>query len=164
MNTKLQTPIEYLKGVGPQKGKVLREELNIHTYQDLINYFPYRYIDKTKFYKIKDLQSNSADVQLIGKIIRLEEIQQKRGKRLVATFQDETGIMELVWFKGTKWIKDNLKKNIPYVVFGKPNLFNNKFNIAHPEIELHNTKTNEVKSQIKALYHARKSLTLKELQ
>ena len=105
----LQTPIDYLKGVGPNRADLLRKELGIHTFQDLVNLFPNRYIDRTQYYKINQLQPNSSDVQIIGKITDLHEVNQKRGKRLVATFQDETGEMELVWFRGHKWIRDGFK-------------------------------------------------------
>ncbi|GAA4232540.1 ATP-dependent DNA helicase RecG [Postechiella marina] len=135
MSVNLQTPIDYLKGVGPNRADLLRKELGIHTYQDLINLFPNRYIDKTRYYKIKELQRNTSEVQIVGKIVGFKEVAQKRGKRLVATFQDETGTIELVWFRGQKWIKENLKQNLPYVIFGKINWFAGKFNMAHPDIE-----------------------------
>ncbi|WNH12136.1 DUF559 domain-containing protein [Thalassobellus suaedae] len=136
MSVNLQTPIDYLKGVGPNRADLLRKELGIHTYQDLLNLFPNRYIDRTRYYKINQLQRNNADVQIIGKITAFKEVAQKRGKRLVATFQDDTGTMELVWFRGQKWIKENLKINTPYVAFGKTNWFSGKFNMPHPDLEL----------------------------
>ncbi|TYA90837.1 ATP-dependent DNA helicase RecG, partial [Seonamhaeicola marinus] len=118
MNTAfLQTPIDYLKGVGPNRADLLRKELNIHTFQDLLNLFPNRYIDRTRYYKINQIQQSNAEIQVIGVIKNFKEVAQKRGKRLVATFQDETGTMELVWFRGHKWIKDSLKLNTPYVIF-----------------------------------------------
>ena len=109
MSVNLQTPIDYLKGVGPNRADLLRSELSIHTYQDLINLFPNRYIDRTKYYKINELQRNTSEVQVIGKITGLREVAQKRGKRLVADFRDDTGTMELVWFRGQKWIRESLK-------------------------------------------------------
>jgi len=121
MSVNLQTPIDYLKGVGPNRADLLRKELGVHTYQDLINLFPNRYIDRTQYYKINQLQRNNADVQVIGKITGFKEVAQKRGKRLVGTFQDDTGTMELVWFRGQKWIRENLKLNTTYVAFGKTN-------------------------------------------
>ncbi|MEO2064548.1 MAG: ATP-dependent DNA helicase RecG [Christiangramia sp.] len=136
MQNVLHTPIEYLKGVGPNRGETLRKELGIHTYMDLINFFPNRHIDKTRFYKINELQRNSSDVQLVGKIVHFKTVEQKRGKRLVADFVDETGRMELVWFRGHKWIRENLKLNVPYVIFGKTNWFNGVFSMPHPEMEL----------------------------
>ena len=134
MNTKLQTPIDYLKGVGPHRADLLRKELGIQTYQDLLNFFPYRYIDRTRFYQIKDLQRHSAEVQLVGEITEIKEVAQKRGKRLVAKFRDETGTMELVWFRGQKWIKNQLKLHVPYIIFGKINWYNNSFSMPHPEM------------------------------
>lgn len=132
----LQTPIEYLKGVGPNRAETLRKELGIATYRDLINFFPNRYIDKTRFYKINELQRSSADVQVVGKIVHLKTVEQKKGKRLVADFVDDTGRMELVWFRGHKWIRENIKLNVPYVIFGKTNWFNGIFSMPHPEMEL----------------------------
>lgn len=137
MNTTfLQTPITYLKGVGPNRAETLQGELGIHTYQDLLNLFPNRYLDKTQYYKISQLQRSSAEVQIIGKIIHLKSVEQKKGKRLVATFVDDTGQMELVWFRGQKWIRENLKINTPYVIFGKCNWYNGVFSMPHPEMEV----------------------------
>ena len=133
---KLQTPIDYLKGVGPNRADILRKELGIHTYQDLLNFFPFRYIDKTRFYKINELQRNSSEVQVIGKITAVKMMPQKRGKRLVAVFEDDTGSMELTWFRGHKWIRENIKTNVPYVIFGKTNWYNGMFSMPHPEMDL----------------------------
>ncbi|MFH6603996.1 ATP-dependent DNA helicase RecG [Maribacter algicola] len=136
MSVNLQTPIVYLKGVGPNRAETLQSELGIQTFQDLLNLFPNRYIDKTQYYKIGQLQRSNADVQVVGKIIHIKTVEQKKGKRLVASFVDETGEMELVWFRSQKWIRENLKINEPYVVFGKCNWFNGKFSMPHPEMEL----------------------------
>lgn len=131
----LQTPVVYLKGVGPNRAETLKSELGVSTYQDLLNLFPNRYIDKTQYYKIGQLQRSNADVQIIGKIINIKTVEQKRGTRLVARFKDDTGEIELVWFRGQKWIRENLKLNVPYVIFGKCNWFNGTFSIPHPEME-----------------------------
>ncbi len=132
----LDTAIEYLKVVGPSRGALLRKEIGITTYKDLLHFFPNRYIDRTRYYKINELRpGNTAEVQIVGKIVNIKTVGQERGKRLVATFIDETGQMELVWFQGQKWIRESLKLNVPIVVFGKINHFNGIFNIAHPEIE-----------------------------
>ncbi len=159
MNT-LQTPIDYLKGVGPNRADLLKKELGIFTYQDLINLFPNRYLDKTKYYKINQLQRNAAEVQLVGKIINLKMVEQKRGKRLVATFQDETGTLELVWFKGQKWIKNSIKLNVPYVIFGKCNWFNG-FSIPHPELELLTEHKASIRSAMQAIYPSTEKLSNK---
>ena len=147
-NTRLQTPIAYLKGVGPSRAEVLQKELGISTYQDLINLFPNRYIDRTRFYKIAQLQPSKAEVQIVGQITGFKELGQKRGKRLVATFRDETGVIELVWFRGHKWLCEQLKTHTDYVIFGKLNLFNGVFSMPHPDIEL---KTDYDKSLSKAI-------------
>ncbi|MEO2079807.1 MAG: ATP-dependent DNA helicase RecG [Leeuwenhoekiella sp.] len=136
MSSKLQTPIDYLKGVGPNRANLLRSELGIHTYQDLLNLFPNRYIDKTQYYTISQLQPTSADVQIIGKVTHIKTAGEGRSKRLVATFIDQTGAMELVWFKGLKWIRESLKINVPYVIFGKVQRFGSSYSIAHPDLEL----------------------------
>ena len=137
MNINLfQTPIDYLKGVGPNRADLLKKELGVYTFQDLVNLFPNRYLDRTQFYNIDQLQRTSADLQIIGKITHIKTVEQKRGKRLIAYFQDDSGKMELVWFKGHKWIKENLKLNIPYVIFGKTNWYNGVFSMPHPEMEL----------------------------
>ena len=157
----LQTPIDYLKGVGPNRANLLRTELGIHTYQDLLNLFPNRYIDRTQFYKINQLQRNNADVQIIGQIKDVQEVVQKRGKRLVARFQDETGIMELVWFRGHKWIRESLKFDKDYVIFGKTNWFNGKFNMPHPEIELLEEYKKNLRSSMQPVYPSTEKLTNK---
>ena len=159
MNT-LQTPIDYLKGVGPSRADLLKKELGIFTYQDLINLFPNRYLDKTKYYKINQLQRNGSEVQLVGKIIHLKMVEQKRGKRLVATFQDETGTLELVWFRGQKWVKDSVKLNVPYVIFGKCNWFNG-FSMPHPELELLSEHKASIRSAMQAIYPSTEKLSNK---
>ncbi|QLE02924.1 ATP-dependent DNA helicase RecG [Galbibacter sp. BG1] len=156
----LQTPIDYLKGVGPNRADLLRKELGIHTYQDLVNLFPNRYIDKTRYYKINELQRNSAEVQIIGKITHLKTVEQKRGKRLVATFVDETGQMELVWFRGHKWIRENLKLNKPYVVFGKTNWYNG-FSMPHPDMELLEVHEKSIRTAMQPIYPSTEKLTNK---
>jgi len=159
LNT-LQTPIDYLKGVGPSRADLLKKELGIFTYQDFINLFPNRYLDKTKYYKINQLQRNASEVQIVGKIINLKMVEQKRGKRLVATFQDETGTLELVWFRGQKWIKDSIKLNVPYVIFGKCNWYNG-FSIPHPELELLSEHKASIRSAMQAIYPSTEKLTNK---
>lgn len=155
---KLQTPIDYLKGVGPNRADLLRKELGIHTYQDLLNAFPFRYIDKTRFYKINELQRNSSEVQIIGKITEVKMVPQKRGKRLVAVFEDETGKMELTWFRSHKWIRENIKTNLPYVIFGKTNWFNGLFSMPHPEMELVADYENNLSTAMQPVYASTEKL------
>jgi len=132
----LHIPIDYLKGIGPNRADILRKEIGVHTYGDLLNFFPNRYLDKTRFYKIAQLERNSSEVQIVGKIVHLRTVEQKKGKRLVADFVDDSGKMELVWFRGQKWIRENLKLNTPYVIFGKTSWYNGLFSMPHPEMEL----------------------------
>ncbi len=160
-STDLHTPIEYLKGAGPARADLLRKELGIRTQADLANFFPNRYIDRTQFFKINQLQQNSSEVQIIGKITNIKTIQQKRGSRLVATFVDETGTMELVWFRGVKWIKESLKVNTPYVAFGKVNWFNGAFNMPHPELELVTDYKKSLQTAMQPVYPSTESLTNK---
>jgi ATP-dependent DNA helicase RecG len=157
----LQTPIDYLKGVGPNRADLLRKELGIHTFQDLINLFPNRYIDRTKYYTVAQLQRNSSEVQVVGEIIDIREVSQKRGKRLVAKFKDDTGIMELVWFKGQKWIRESLKLNKTYVIFGKVNWFNGVFSMPHPELELLEEHEKNLRSAMQAVYPSTEKLSNK---
>ncbi len=157
--TDLHTSIDYLKGAGPARADLLRKELGIRTLADLANFFPNRYIDRTQFFEIKQLQQNSSEVQIIGKITQLKTVQQKRGSRLVATFLDETGTMELVWFRGVKWIKESLKVNIPYVAFGKVNLYNGAFNMPHPELELVTDYKKGLQIAMQPIYPSTESLT-----
>ena len=157
----LNTSISYLKGVGPNRAAILKSELGIFSFGDLLNFFPNRYIDRTQFFKINQLQQNSAEIQIIGKITNVQTIGQKRGSRLVATFMDETGSMELVWFRGAKWIKDSLKINTPYVIFGKTNYFNGHFSMPHPEMELLSVYKQNLRTAMQPVYPSTEKLTNK---
>ncbi len=131
----LDTKIEFLKGVGEKKAKVLNKELGITTYRDLISYYPYRYVDKSNFVQIKDIQSEEVFIQIRGKVIGMEIIGIGAKARLSVNFADQTGKVELVFFKGIKWIKESIKQGKEYVIFGKPSLFKGTYNFAHPDIE-----------------------------
>lgn len=158
----LETPIEYLKGVGPQRGDLLRKELSIHKYGDLLNLYPNRYIDRTRYYKINQLTNSNSEVQIVGKIIHVKTVEQGKGKsRLVATFVDDTGQMELVWFQGQNWIKESLKLNVVYVIFGKITQFGTIFNMAHPELELLETHKSSLRSAMQPVYPSTEKLTNK---
>jgi len=157
----LNTPIAYLKGVGPNRADLLKSELGIFTFQDLLNFFPNRYIDRTHFFKINELHQNNAEVQIIGKITNIRTVQQKKGNRLVATFSDKTGSMELVWFRGAKWIKNSLKVNEPYVIFGKTNYFNGMFSMPHPEMDLVENYKKGLQSSMQPVYPSTEKLTNK---
>ena len=155
----LSYPITYIKGISVQRATLLYTELGLKTCDDLLNFFPFRYIDKTAFYTIKELQPNTSEVQIVGKITQVKSVAQKRGSRLVATFQDATGTMELVWFRGQKWIKDALKINEPYVVYGKLNHYNGNFSIPHPEIELVKEYKKKLQTKMQPVYPSTEKLT-----
>ena len=149
----LQTPIEYLKNVGPARGTLLRKELGIHKFSDLLNFYPNRYIDRTRYYKINELQNTTSEIQIVGKIIHIKTVVfGKNQKRLVADFIDETGQMELVWFQGVRMMMEILKINEPIVVLGKAAAFNGKFTISHPEIELLSEHKANIRSAMQPVY------------
>src|SRR5690554_5999290 len=129
------TKIDFIKGLGPQKAAFLQKELNISTFGDLIQHYPFRYEDRTKFYKIAQLNDQLPFVQIRGQIKRTETIGVGRKQRLVAYFQDETGELELVWFKGLQYIVKKLRTGVEYVAIGKPTAYGRKISITHPELE-----------------------------
>ena len=136
----LQTPIEFLKGVGEKRGAVLRKEFNIQTFNDLLYYFPYRHIDKSHVYHVSDIVNDGGFILLRGTIRDVRLVGQNRSQRLTATFSDETGSIELVWFNGIRWVSDVLRSRKEFVIFGKPTLFNGRWNITHPELIVPNQR------------------------
>ena len=130
----LQTPIEFLKGVGEKRGAVLRKEFNIQNYSDLLYYFPYRHIDKSHVYHVSDIVNDGGYILLRGTIKDVRILGQMRAQRLTAVFSDETGSIDLVWFNGIRWVQDVLRSRAEFVIFGKPTLFNGRWNITHPEL------------------------------
>lgn len=157
----LDTPIEYLKGVGPKRAELLKKELNIYTFGDMIVYFPFRYIDRSRFYKISDIRDDIAYVQLRGKIVLVHMVGKGRGGRLVAVLQDDTSEIELVWFQGIKWIQDKLKRDVEYIVFGKPTYFSGRFNIPHPEIDPVSESSLAVSETLQPFYSSSEKLKSK---
>lgn len=140
-----QTDIKFLPGVGPKKAEILNKEIEVFSVEDLLYYFPYKYIDRSRIYFIHEIDGNMPYIQLKGNITAFETFGEGRRKRLVAHFTDGTGFIDLVWFQGAKFITDKYKINLPYIIFGKPTLFGSKFNIAHPDIDPY---INEEKRQI----------------
>ena len=130
-----QTPIEYLKGMGLSRADVLKKELQIATFEDLLRHFPYKYIDRTRFYKIGEIEPELPHVQVIARLTRKEILGEKHTKRLIFQAQDDTGVMELAWFQGIRWVEKALIPGKAYIIFGKPGFFNGKVQMAHPEIE-----------------------------
>ena len=159
----LDTPIEFLKGVGPQRAEVLQKELHVFRYRDLLELYPFRYIDKTRFHKIAELQADLADVQIVGKIIRIKEEGVGRKKRIKAIFQDDTNSMDLVWFKGISWVRKTLKVGEDIVVFGKPTLYNSTFSISHPEIETLEAHKKSLVTAMQGVYPSTEKLGVRSL-
>jgi len=155
----MQTALVYLKGVGPERARLLKEEVQLKTYQDLLHFFPNRYLDRSRFYTIQQLQKkNNAEIQIKGHITSIAFVQQKRGKRMVATFKDDTGEMELVWFRGHQWIRDQLKLKETYVIFGRLNWFKGKASMPHPELELERNFQQQLKTSFYPIYPSTEKL------
>ncbi|WP_194973431.1 ATP-dependent DNA helicase RecG [Aquiflexum lacus] len=162
MSSFFDTKIEFLRGMGPQKAALLNKELNIFTYGELLQYYPFRYEDRTKFYKINELNEDLENVQVIAKIRKTETIGDDRRKRLVAYIYDETGEMELTWFKGIQWVVKKLLIGPAFVFYGKPNKYGRKFSIAHPEMEPL-SQVQEEKSFFQPVYSTTEKLRSKYL-
>ncbi len=154
----LDNDITYLPGVGPKRAELLNKELNISTFRDLLYFFPYRYTDKTKFYKISELSPEMQYIQVKGVIRSYSFEGQGKIKRLNATFADDTGAVRLVWFKGTKWISGNYPAGQEYIIFGKPSLFNGILNIVHPEVEAVSKQTEKFGSNLQGQYSTTEKL------
>lgn len=154
----LDTEIKFLTGVGPKRSELLNKELDIKTFRDLLYYFPYKYIDRTKFYRISELDPDMPYVQVRGYIEGFQSEGGGRNKRLTALFRDDTGSVKLVWFKGLKWIIDSYKTNKEYIIFGKPGLFNETINIVHPEIEDPEKLEKRIISNIQSQYSTTEKL------
>lgn len=150
----LQTPIEFLKGVGPKRAEVLQKEFGIHTFQDLLYYYPYRHVDKSHVYHVSDIIEDGSYIQLRGRISNLQIVGQQRAKRLTAQFTDETGSIDLVWFNGIKWVQESLQQRQEFIIFGKPTIFNGRWNMTHPEmIDPHAQSATTVPMRFMPLYN-----------
>ena len=126
----LDTPIEYVLGVGPKRAETLTAELGIRCVEDLVTHYPYKYIDRSKFYTVRECTEDLAYVQLKGRILQFEMKGEGRARRLTATFADGTGFIELVWFKGWKYVEEKLRVNVDYIIFGKPSKFGEKSTVS----------------------------------
>ncbi|MBE0679151.1 MAG: ATP-dependent DNA helicase RecG [Bacteroidales bacterium] len=153
MSELLDSEIKFLPGVGPKRAELLEAEAGIRTFGDLIYYFPYKYIDKTRFYKVSELDTDMQYVQIRGKIRRFSTEGGGRGSRLTADFYDDTGMVRLVWFKGHKWVLNAYKIEKEYIIYGKPTLFSGAFNIVHPEVEEVEKRETRVSSALEAQYN-----------
>lgn len=155
----LNTPIDYLKGVGPQRAEILKKELSIFTVWDLLNYFPFRYVDRSSFHKIAEISQSTTHIQIVGVLGPLETHGTQRATRISAKFYDETGTIDLVWFKALTWIKKSLKPGETYILFGKPSFYKGIASVVHPELELPETKTIDLKAGLQAVYNSTEKLT-----
>jgi len=159
----LETPIEYLKGVGPARADLLKKELKIHTFGELLTFFPFRYVDRSKFHLIADIRDDNAFVQLKARIVHIQTIGAPHHQRLVATVRDASGEIDLVWFQGIKWILDLLTPQQEYVIFGRPGIFNGRWNIPHPELEIPTTQPLPLNEIIRPIYNSTEKLKSKGL-
>lgn len=151
-NSILDTSIEFLKGVGPERAKVLKAEFNIRTYGDLLRWYPYRYIDRSRFYLTTEITPDTPYIQLRGYISQVQTVGHQRSKRMTAMFRDSAGSVELVWFQGLKWLTGKFQPGKEYIVFGKPQEFNGRFNIVHPEVEEVSEETLKRTSALQPMY------------
>jgi len=131
-----QTDIKYLPGVGPKKADLLSKELGINSVEELLRHYPYKYVDRSRFYYLHEISEDMPFIQVKGQIVRFEKVGEGHNQRLTAIFTDGHGTIELVWFKGIKYVIDKFHTKVDYVIFGKPSAFNGRFNIVHPEIEI----------------------------
>src|SRR4051812_3229926 len=159
----LDTPIEYLKGIGPQRAEILKKDLGIYLYRDLLLHYPFRYVDRTKFHSIRDISEDLPYVQLRGMIEGMEISGTLNAKRLVVLSRDNTGIVELVWFKGYNWMAQKLQLGVEYVVFGRAASFKGRYNLAHPEIEPVTPEFLSQQSALQPVYNTTEKMKLRGL-
>ncbi len=159
----LDTSIEYLKGVGSARAELLRKELGLQTFGELLTYFPFRYVDRSKFYLISEIRDDTAYIQLKAKIVRIQTIGQAHHQRLVATARDSSGEIDLVWFQGIRWVTEMLTPQQEYVVFGKPALFNGRWSMAHPELEIPPAHPLPLSETVRPIYNSTEKLKNKGL-
>ncbi len=159
----LETPIEYLKGVGPARAGLLKKELNIHTFGDLLTCFPFRYVDRSRFLQIADIRDENAYIQIKARLVSVQTIGAAHHQRLVATVRDASGEIDLVWFQGIKWVLDMLSPQQEYVIFGKPGIFNGRWNIPHPDLEIPSTQPISLSEIIRPIYNSTEKLKSKGL-
>ena len=177
--------IKFLQGVGPQRAAILEKELGIRSFKDLLYYFPYKYVDRSRLYLVREIDGNMPYIQLRGRILSFETFGEGRQRRLVGHFTDGTGVVDLVWFQGLKYVEGRFKANEEYIVFGKPTVFNGRINVAHPDIDpadslklsemglepyynttekmkRHNLHSHAVEKLMKNLFHVLRGETLDE--
>lgn len=154
----LDSEVKFIPGVGPKRAQLLEKELHIRTFEDLLYTFPFRYVDRSKYYSISELHPDMPYVQIKGKFVRFEQVGVGRAKRLIGHFSDGRSSIEIIWFQGVKWVVDKYKAGVEYVLFGKPTLFNGKLNIAHPEIEIPKAEEGFINTAIHGVYSSTETL------
>ena len=154
----LNQSIEFIKGVGPARSKLLSEELNLKTIKDLVDFYPYRYIDRSRFYNINEIPKNQSEVQIIGKIRSIRRTKVRYRDRLNCELYDDTGKIDLIWYRGFNWVEESLKINEDYVVYGKITWFGNKASIAHPEIKTKSNFNRNVPRRLHGIYSSTERL------
>jgi ATP-dependent DNA helicase RecG len=159
----LETPVEYLKGVGPSRAEMLKNELQIFTFGELLSFFPFRYVDRSKILKINEIKDDSAYIQIRARIISVNTTGTFHSKRVIAKVRDDSGELDLIWFQGIKWIIDKLKPGTKYLIFGKPTWFNGRLNIPHPELEMPNDQPVTVSDSLRPIYNSTEKLKSKGL-
>src|ERR1700677_5102555 len=157
------TPIEYLKGVGAQRAETLGKELNIHTFKDLLYFYPFRYVDRTRIYKIKEVNAEMPFIQLCGKITHVEISGPKRKQRMEVDLEDSTGRIQLVWFQGINWVSKKLRPDTQYIVFGKPSVYRGILTISHPSMEEMTQENLEMVKGLQPVYSSTETLKSKSL-
>ena len=159
----LQTPVEYLKGVGPKRGELLRKEAGISTYYDLLTYYPFRHVDRSRFTPIGEINTDNVYLQVRGKVTDVQLVGQGRSSRFIVTLRDATGSIELLWFQGINWVKDKFKPGSEWIVFGKPTLFNGRYNFSHPETETVAEYTAQPADPLHPIYNSTEKMKLSGL-
>lgn len=163
MSRQLETSLVYLKGIGDARAKLLQEELQLQTFADLLQFYPYRYIDKTKFTQIKNITDDTPATQLKGVLKQFQVVGQKQGKRLTAWLDDGTGTIELIWFNGISWLQKTLKENAQYLVFGKPDIYNKKYTMKHPEMEILSSGEIPLSGKLEPVYSTTQKLLARNI-
>ena len=154
----LNQSIEFIKGIGPARSKLLSEELNLKTVKDLIDFYPYRYIDRSRFFKINELPKNQSEVQIVGKIRSIKRTKVRFRDRLNCEFYDSTGKVDLIWYRGFNWVEESIKTNEEYVIYGKLSWFGSNPSIAHPEIKTKSSFNRNIPRRLHGIYSSTEKL------
>ena len=159
MNSYLSQSIQYLPGVGPKRAALLEKELHIKTLSDLLYYFPYKHIDRTRFYSIREIRTDEPSyIQIRGRFTQVQQSGKPHKERIIATFCDATGSVPVIFFKGLKYISSTLRFDTDYILFGKPSVFNGQINFVHPELELAQPQAQKIRAALQSQYNTTEKL------